>query len=152
MRITIAALGKMKPSPEKELLNKYLRQTPWQISVKELDIKKTLPCESRMRAEAALLRDACQTIPLRIALDERGKHLSSETLAETISQWQQQGQSQLAFQIGGQDGLDASIRQEASLVLSFGALTWPHMLVRAMLAEQIYRVHTILSGHPYHRS
>lgn len=152
MRILIAALGKMKPSPEQELLNKYLRQTPWQISLKELDVKKALPTEARIEAEAALLRQACEGFAIRIALDERGKALSSEAFAGKIAEWQQQGHSQLAFMIGGQDGLADSVRREASLILSFGALTWPHMLARAMLAEQIYRAHTILSGHPYHRS
>lgn len=152
MRVTIAALGKMKPSPEQELLTKYLRQTPWQIAIKELEVKKNLPTHSRMQAEAALLQEACADAHIRIALDERGQHLSSEALAAKISGWQQQGHSHLAFLIGGQDGLDESIRKQASLILSFGALTWPHMLVRAMLGEQLYRCHTILTGHPYHRS
>ncbi len=152
MRIALAAVGKMKPSPEQELLHKYIRQTPWPITLREVDAKKSLPTETRILSEAALLRDACQQATIRLVLDERGKSLSSEALAKQTGQWQSQGHSHMACIIGGQDGLDASIRSDASLLMSFGAQTWPHMLVRALLAEQLYRAHTILSGHPYHRS
>lgn len=152
MRITIAAVGKMKASPEQELLRHYLKRIPWSLTLHEVEAKASLPVPQRRETEAHLLLDKCRDAHKIIALDERGKNLSSETLAGQIGDWQGQGCSHLAFIIGGQDGLDAAVRQKADLVLCFGALTWPHMLVRAMLSEQIYRVHTILSGHPYHRS
>ena len=152
MRVTIAAIGKQKASPEHELVCKYLKQLPWNVSIVELEAKKSLAVPQRKSAEAELLLHATADCHRRIALDERGKSLSSETLAEQLSDWQQDGCSHLGVVIGGQDGLDASVRQQADVVLSFGALTWPHMLARAMLMEQLYRVHTILSGHPYHRA
>lgn len=151
MRITIAAVGKMKPSPECEIMLRYFKQTPWQIALKEVDVKKTLESAARKKAEAALLFDTCAGCHALIALDERGKALGSEQLAAIFTGFQNNGQSHIGIIIGGQDGLDESIRAKASLVLSFGALTWPHMLVRSMLAEQLYRVHTLLTGHPYHR-
>lgn len=152
MKVTIAAIGAMKASPEKELVSKYLKQLPWQVSIAELEVKKPLPTEQRKIAEAELLLSATADCHQRIALDERGKALGSGSFAERIANWQQEGYSHIGVIIGGQDGLDASVRQQADLTLSFGALTWPHMLARAMLMEQLYRAHTILSGHPYHRA
>lgn len=151
MRITIAAVGKMKASPEREIMQRYVKQTPWRITIKEVDVKKTLESAARKKAESALLLDACEGCHALIALDERGKPLGSEPLAAVFSGFQNNGQSHIGIVIGGQDGLDESVRDKALLVLSFGALTWPHMLVRSMLAEQLYRVHTLLTGHPYHR-
>jgi len=152
MRVTLAAVGKMKDSPEKVLLEKYIRQLPWAFTLKEIDIKKSLESDQRKEAEAQKLLEACSDAHKLIALDERGENQSSESLAKHIAGWQQQGCSHIAFIIGGQDGLSQSIRDKSHLLLSFGKLTWPHMLVRPMLAEQLYRIHTILSGHPYHRS
>lgn len=152
MRITLAAVGKMKDSPERVLLDKYIRQLPWTFSIKEIDIKKSLDTEQRKIAEGEKLIEICADAHRLIALDERGENLSSETLASHIANWQQHGHSHLAFIIGGQDGLSEQLRHKCHLLLSFGKLTWPHMLVRAMLSEQLYRVHTILTGHPYHRS
>lgn len=86
-----------------------------------------------------------------VALDERGRSESSEALANRLGRWRDDGVRTAGFIIGGADGLDESVRKKADLVLSFGALTWPHMLVRAMLAEQLYRAQSILAGHPYHR-
>ena len=87
-----------------------------------------------------------------IVLDERGKNLGSTDLAEKIGGLRDGGRRHLALVIGGPDGLDPALRGEAELVLSFGLLTWPHQLVRVMLAEQLYRITTILAGHPYHRA
>ncbi len=151
MRITLACVGKMKASPEKELADKYVRQLPWPLDIREIDIKKPLPIQQRKQQEANALLAVCHTADKIIALDERGKSLRSEAFATRIGDWQQSGLSHLALIIGGQDGLNDSVRQRADLVLSFGGQTWPHMLVRAMLCEQLYRAYTILSGHPYHR-
>lgn len=152
MQITIAAVGKMKPSPERQLLDYYLKQLPWSVTIKEIDIKKNLSGDALKAAEAEKLLDACKGAHKLIALDERGKTIGSEPLAKWVGDAQQHGCSHLAIIIGGADGLDASIRQAAHLTLSFGAMTWPHMMVRAMLGEQLYRTHTILTGHPYHRA
>ena len=87
-----------------------------------------------------------------IALDMRGKSLSSEDFAALLSRWRDEGAGDLAFAIGGAEGLDDTLCAAAALTLSLGAMTWPHMLVRVMLAEQLYRAQTILTGHPYHRA
>jgi 23S rRNA (pseudouridine1915-N3)-methyltransferase len=86
-----------------------------------------------------------------VALDERGESLDSGTFAQRLGAWRDAGRADLAFVIGGADGLDEEVRRRADLLLSFGRLTWPHMLVRGMLAEQLYRAQQILAGHPYHR-
>ena len=86
-----------------------------------------------------------------VALDERGRTETSDAFARRLAHWRDDGVRTVGFVIGGADGLDETVRKKADFVLSFGALTWPHMLVRAMLAEQIYRAQSILAGHPYHR-
>lgn len=151
MRVTIAAIGKLKASPERELVARYERQLPWPLHLIEYEAKKSLPDARRKEAEATLLLEATTGCHRRIALDERGKALTSEAFAAQLAAWQQEGCSHLGCMIGGADGLSASVREGADLVLSFGALTWPHLLARAMLCEQLYRARTILSGHPYHR-
>ena len=139
MRITLAAIGKMKDaSPEAMLLREYIKRLPWKFTLKE--------CKD----DAAMLL-ACADCDVLIALDERGKELSSRELAQHIGAWQQQGLSSMGIIIGGADGLSEDARKRAKLVLAFGRATWPHMLVRAMIAEQLYRAHTIINGHPYHR-
>ena len=152
MNLTLAAIGKMKPSPEAELVRKYTRQMHGSITIKELEARKGLSGDALKSAEAELLLEATANCHRRIALDERGKHLSSECFAKQFSDWQNDGCSHIGLMIGGADGLDASVRQAADLVLSFGELTWPHMMVRAMACEQLYRAESILRGHPYHRA
>ena len=152
MQITLAAIGKTKAnSPTSQLFATYVKRLPWNIALKELEVKKPLPTEQLKAAEAKLLLDACAGANKIIALDETGKTLSSPELAGKIGDWQNEGTAKLAFIIGGSAGLDASIRAKADLTLSFGRLTWPHMLVRPMLAEQLYRAYTILTNHPYHK-
>ena len=150
MKLLIAAVGKAKPSPEQQLFIDYTKRMPWKISLKEVESKQA-DLGKRKAHEAELLLAACEGYNHMIALDETGKNLNSRELAATISTWQQNGVSSLACIIGGADGLHDSVRARAQLLLSFGRLTWPHMLVRAMLAEQLYRAHSIISGHPYHR-
>ena len=152
MQLIIAAIGRMKASPEKELLDKFIRQTPWEISIRELDAKKGLSGDSLKTAEAKLLLEATESARIRIAMDERGRHLKSEAFAKKMGDWRDNGQTPIAFIIGGQDGLESDLRKSCDFTLSLGELTWPHMLARSMLSEQLYRAHTILSGHPYHRS
>lgn len=151
MKVTVAAIGKFKASPEKEIFTSYIKRIPWQFDLKELEAKKALAGEQLKKAEAELLLAAIPKNSRIIALDEVGKNISSPELAELISNWQGTGTSSVAFIIGGADGLAPEVRQKADLILSFGKLTWPHMMVRAMLAEQVYRAYSIISGHPYHR-
>ena len=104
-----------------------------------------------MAAEAALLRAALPEGALVVCLDERGQQLSSPEFARRLGQWADQGRADLAFVIGGADGLDPALRDEADMLLSFGPMVWPHKLVRVMLAEQLYRAASIGAGLPYHR-
>ncbi len=104
-----------------------------------------------MQAEAALLERAIPSGSLICILDERGKTLSSPDFATMLASWRDQSRQDIAFVIGGADGIDPTLRTKADAAISFGAMVWPHMLVRAMLAEQLYRAASILAGAPYHR-
>lgn len=160
MRITILAVGKLKAGPEKELSARYLDRFAkagpaigLELSkVTELSESRSTNAATRKREEAAALDKALPDATPFIVLDERGKAFDSAVFAETIGNWRDQGQRELAFVIGGADGLDPGFRDRAALVLNLGRMTWPHQLVRIMLAEQLYRAVTILSGHPYHRA
>jgi len=152
VQITIAAIGRQKSqSPSTQLFDEYVKRLPWHITLKELEEKKPLPAEQRKIREAELLLAAAKDAHKIIALDERGRDMTSPELAAKLGSWMQEGDSHFAFLIGGQDGLSPDIRKAAHLTLSFGKLTWPHMLVRPLLAEQLYRAYTILTNHPYHR-
>ena len=154
MRIAIAAVGKWKAGPERALFEEYKKRLKWTLTLTEGEERRPLPAPQLKAREAELLLDALpgkSPAPLLIALDERGKTFSSEALAKQIAAWQQRGDGSAAFIIGGADGLDDAIRKRADLLLSLGAMTWPHLLVRVMLIEQLYRAQQILAGHPYHR-
>ena len=152
MNILVAAVGKAKPGTERELFDSYAVRLPWRVDVKEIEIKKESAVDVRRAREGEALLAAVPDGARIIALDERGKSESSEAFAKRLGRWRDDGVRGVAFLIGGADGLDEAVRKRADAVLSFGALTWPHMLVRALLAEQLYRAHTILTGHPYHRT
>jgi 23S rRNA (pseudouridine1915-N3)-methyltransferase len=158
LRITIHAVGRMKQGPERELVARYLGRavaTGKALGLTGFDVIEI--AESRASSPAA--RKAEEGRALRagfgpaalVTLDERGKAMSSESFAAAIGSWREGGRAALAFVIGGADGLDPALVEESELSLSFSPLTWPHQLVRIMLAEQLYRTTTILSGHPYHR-
>ena len=153
MRFVIAAVGRAKAGPEKALFEHYLDrlQQPFSLELKEVEEKRPLQGLELKRSEATLLMAAAPKGALIVAMDERGKSLSSPQFADHIGRWRDEGQRDLIFIIGGADGLDESVRSQARLILSFGNQTWPHMLVRGLLAEQIYRAQCILGGHPYHR-
>jgi 23S rRNA (pseudouridine1915-N3)-methyltransferase len=152
LNIIIIAVGRMQRGPEQDLLDAYLKRLPWKASVKEIDIKKQSANASERKArEAESLLSAVPDGAALVVLDERGKGVTSRALAEKIDDWQVTGINTIAFIIGGADGLDQSVLTRADLKLAFGTLTWPHMMVRAMLGEQIYRSWSILAGHPYHR-
>ncbi|MEX0809520.1 MAG: 23S rRNA (pseudouridine(1915)-N(3))-methyltransferase RlmH [Dongiaceae bacterium] len=137
--------------PARALYDEYVRRLNRPIELVEIDPRSN-PAE-RMAREGARMLEAVSTTPGRIliALDERGRSLNSAGFADRLRQWQESGAPALIFAIGGADGLAPAVRDEADLLLSFGTMTWPHLMVRAMLAEQLYRASAILSGHPYHR-
>lgn len=151
MNIVVAAVGRAKPGAERDLFDQYLARLPWRVALKEIEIKKEMALEARRTREAEALLAAAPAGARIVALDERGKAETSDAFAKRLGRWRDDGVG-VAFLIGGADGLDESVRKSTDAVLSFGGLTWPHMLVRAMLAEQLYRAHTILTGHPYHRA
>ena len=150
MKAIISAIGKAKAGPEQALYSEYLKRLPWPVTAKEFDVKLNDIAQRKVREGEQLLSGvvACDRV---VALDETGKTLSSREFAEQLKSWQQQGSSSFGFIIGGSDGLDSAVLKKANLVWSFGRVTYPHMLVRALLAEQLYRAHTIISGHPYHK-
>lgn len=152
MKIIIGAVGKMKKkSPEEALINDYISKTRWPVEIKEVEEKRTLPVEELKSAESDLLLKSLPNDTKIVVLDERGETLSSRELAEKMRMWQDTGTGTVAFLIGGANGHADTLRQRADLKLSFGRMTLPHMLMRVVLAEQIYRAKTILDGHPYHR-
>jgi 23S rRNA (pseudouridine1915-N3)-methyltransferase len=155
MKIRIIALGRAKAGPEKTLVETYAKRLTWPSEIVELEAKKGLAGAELMAAEAELIEKALDAKAgarrVIIALDERGQNLGSRDFAKRITALGNQGYSELTFIIGGADGLAPAIRERAGLLLSFGAMTWPHMLVRVLLMEQIYRAQTIIAGHPYHR-
>jgi 23S rRNA (pseudouridine1915-N3)-methyltransferase len=158
MRITIAAVGRMKAGPERELVARYLDRAvgggkPLALTgfdVIELTESRASSPASRKADEAKALRAALPD-GIVLALDERGKAIGSEPFANQILRWRDDGRPAVSFVIGGADGIDPDFVKSADLVLSFSPMVWPHQLVRIMLAEQLYRTTTILSGHPYHR-
>jgi len=151
VRCHILAMGKWKKGPEKDLFDTYCARMRPAPVLKELDVRKKLSGAELKQAEADLLLEAVPKGAVVVALDECGKTMGSRAFAGEIGQWQDQGIGDIAFIIGGADGLDERVRARADLLISFGAMTWPHMLVRPMLAEQLFRAGAILSGHPYHR-
>ena len=139
MLLHILARGKIGRSPEAELVARYKRRLTWPFRLTELP-------ETGGKAPDPL--NPCRTV----LLDERGRQLSSEELAAILGRWRDDGVRETRFVLGAADGHSEAERREADLLLAMGAMTWPHLLARAMLAEQLYRATTILAGHPYHRS
>ncbi len=145
MKAYIIAIGKCKKnSPEAQIITEYIKRSGWEIIIKEKD-------NSTQQDEAHFLQNSIPNGAKIIVLDERGENIKSTELAHKIEQWMLSGCSEICFLIGGADGHLQSTRDKADLLLSFGKLTLPHMLMRAVLTEQIYRIQTIISGHPYHR-
>ncbi len=159
MRLSVHAVGRMKAGPERDLAERYfgrLQKTGAAVGlefagVTEIGESRARNTDERRREEAVALKAHSGDSALFL-LDERGRNPTSQDLAARISDLRDSGRKHLVFAIGGPDGHDESARAGADMILSFGAQTWPHQLVRVMLAEQLYRVSTILSGHPYHRA
>lgn len=150
MKITICAIGKIKPGPEHELLRRYQRRIFGPLKILELEERRKSSARELKRREADLIRKAMPQGSLRIAMDERGNSLSSREFATKLDCWQKQN-TEITFMIGGAGGLEKELRDGANTVLALGAATWPHQLTRVLLVEQIYRAQAILAGHPYHR-
>ncbi|AVF03738.1 MULTISPECIES: 23S rRNA (pseudouridine(1915)-N(3))-methyltransferase RlmH [Devosia] len=158
MRIAIAAIGRMKNGPERELVARYLDRAgasgkPLALTgfdVTEINESRAGSAAARKAEEARALRTALPQ-GVTVMLDERGKAIDSESFAAQIGRWRDDGRPAIGFVIGGADGIDPEFVRSADLVVSFSPMVWPHQLVRIMLAEQLYRTTTILSGHPYHR-
>jgi 23S rRNA (pseudouridine1915-N3)-methyltransferase len=151
MRLLIAAVGRLKPSPLKDLERLYAERIAWPLAIKEVEERRPLSPPELKEREGALLLAAVPRGATTVALDERGTSLSSAAFAERLRAWRDGGIADLAFLIGGADGLAEMVRQRADLILSLGPMTWPHLLARGMLLEQLYRAQQILAGHPYHR-
>jgi 23S rRNA (pseudouridine1915-N3)-methyltransferase len=151
MRITLAAVGRNKAGATKELYELYAARLRWRITLKEVEERRPLPPEALKQQEGELLLAALPRGARVIALDETGREMSSRDFAALLGRWQDEGTQDLAFLIGGADGLSEAARQAADVILSLGRMTWPHMLVRGLLAEQLFRAESILAGHPYHR-
>lgn len=138
MLLHIIARGKIGRSPEGELTSRYLTRISWPTKVTELPDRGGQLPDSAANA-------------ITVVLDERGKTLSSMDLAKKLEGWRDTGRREVRFLIGAADGHDETLRDGADLLLSLGPATWPHMLARAMLAEQLFRATSILANHPYHR-
>jgi 23S rRNA (pseudouridine1915-N3)-methyltransferase len=159
MRIVVAAVGRLKPGPDRELAERYRDRAskvgrtlglrgPDIIEVKE---SRAREAERRITEEAIALTEVLPDGAIKVVMDSRGQNATSGTFAQRIRGWRDGGGEAVGFLIGGADGLPAGLLDDADMILAFGSVTWPHQLVRIMLMEQIYRMTTILSGHPYHR-
>ena len=151
MRVTIAAVGRDRSGPARDLFDEYCKRCPWPVRLVEIAPRQAIPLERRLADEGARLSGAIPRDAAVIVLDERGRLLSSRAFAASLAAWQQQSRSDLAFLIGGPEGIAPDLIERADLVLALGRMTWPHRLARVLLAEQLYRASAILAGHPYHR-
>ena len=153
MKLTILSIGKFRKfDPARELFLEYQKRLSWKVELKELELKGNFQGEVLKIKEGELMLSKVPNGAKIIALDEKGKMFSSPEFASIIKNYANHGSSELAFIIGGADGLSSELKQKADLILSFSKMTFPHLMIRAFLAEQIYRANTIISGHPYHRN
>jgi len=139
MQLHIVSRGRIGRSPEAELFDRYAKRIAWPFRITELP-----EAGGRIPPPLAPARE--------VLLDERGKALTSEAFAELLGRWRDEGVREARFLVGAADGHGDAARAQADMLISFGTMTWPHLLARAMLAEQLWRATSILAGHPYHRS
>ncbi|WP_294540062.1 23S rRNA (pseudouridine(1915)-N(3))-methyltransferase RlmH [uncultured Rhodoblastus sp.] len=160
MKLLLVAVGRLKAGPERELVARYAGRCVAMgrnigfssFDMREIDESRARRPEDRKAEEAAAIWSLLPSSSKIICLDERGRALSSADFAQKLGEWRGCGAGNCVLVIGGPDGLDPGLREKADLTLAFGAMTWPHQLVRALAAEQIFRAMTIISGHPYHRA
>jgi 23S rRNA (pseudouridine1915-N3)-methyltransferase len=160
MRILIAAVGRLKQGPERELAERYRKRAAdlgRKIGLSAFDIveireSRADNVERRMLEESIAIANVIPDRAVTVILDERGAAMNSAAFATHLQDWRRADRPAVAFVLGGADGLSPSLRDKATLALAFGTFTWPHQLVRIMLLEQLYRAVTMSSGHPYHRA
>ena len=150
MRFHIIAVGRLRRGVEGDLFEHFQGRIRWPLDIHEIDDRKS-GTDGRKAREGKSILAAIPDDAIVATLDEKGRDLGSEDLAARIGDWRDSGVRDMAFVIGGADGLAEDVRRRADLVLAFGRATWPHLIVRGMLAEQLYRAQQILAGHPYHR-
>ncbi len=153
MRITILSIGKFENSPHKAVFENYLKRLKWKIELRELELKnaQNMSVDKIKEGEGDLILKALKPSSKLIVLDERGKQFGSIAFSKMIADFALAGDSDLTFVIGGSDGLSQEVLQKAGLKISLSTMTFPHLMVRAILMEQIYRAQSIIAGHPYHR-
>ncbi len=152
MRITLVAIGRAKTDAATPLYRDFAKRIRWPLRLLEVEERNPLPPKARKKREGERLIAAVPKDARLVALDGRSKSLDSPAFAALLGRWQDEGLGDLAFVIGGAEGLSAAVLERADLILSFGQMTWPHLLVRVLLAEQLFRAQSILDGHPYHRA
>lgn len=160
MRVLIAAVGRLRQGPERDLAERYRKRAAdagrrlglQGFELLEIRESRADHVERRMIEESIAIANVVPERAVTALLDERGENLTSADFAGHLRGWQEAGRPAAVFIVGGADGLAPSLRGKADLAISFGAATWPHQLVRTMLLEQLYRAVTILAGHPYHRA
>jgi 23S rRNA (pseudouridine1915-N3)-methyltransferase len=159
MRIVIAAVGRLKQGPERELAERYRKRAAnagrsagiSAFDIIEIKESRAGDADRRMLEESIAIANIIPDDAVIVILDGRGESMSSAAFAGRLQGWRTEDKPAVAFIIGGHDGLTPSLREKSNLAVAFGAATWPHQLVRIMLLEQLYRAVTIIAGHPYHR-
>lgn len=151
MRLTLVAAGRWKRGPLPQLFDDYAKRLSWPLALRQVVEKKPLQGTELAAAEGAAILAQVPREAVLVALDAGGRTLSSEAFAQRLGDWRDGGVREVAFAVGGADGLSPEVLARADLTLSLGAMTWPHLLARVLLAEQLYRAQSILQGHPYHR-
>jgi 23S rRNA (pseudouridine1915-N3)-methyltransferase len=160
MRVVIAAVGRLKSGPERDLAERYLKRAAQSgrsigltgFEIIEIRESRADNVERRMLEESIAITNVIPERAVVVLMDERGESLPSAAFAGRLQAWRAEDKPAVVFVIGGADGLAPALKDKSKLTLAFGGATWPHQLVRVMLLEQLYRAVTILSGHPYHRA
>ena len=151
MWITVCAVGRLKKGPWRELVDEYVKRLNWSVNITEVEAKQGLSGAALKDEEGQLLLKALPDDSQIMILDEKGREVTSFELSQKMEHIQHHQGGKICFVIGGADGLSDAVKARADQSISFGRTTWPHMMVRVMLFEQIYRAQQILCGHPYHR-
>ena len=149
MQLSIISIGRFRHGIEYDLFSHYKRRINWQLNIKEIDDRKT---RGQKHLEGNLLLTAVPNQAYMVTLDEQGRNVTSIEFAEQFRNWQNSGIKNVVFLIGGANGLSEEVKRQSNLSIAFGCVTWPHLLLRGMLMEQLYRAQQILAGHPYHRN
>ena len=151
MKLTLIAVGRARDGPERTLFTHYADRLRWPLDLKEVDCKRKLTGKALKNKEAGLLLDIVPREAFLIALDGDGRSCGSVEFAHRLAGWRDRSGGRLVFAVGGAGGHGSALLNRADTTLSLGPMTWPHMLVRALLAEQLFRAQCILHAHPYHR-